>query len=416
MTISSVRVALSNEAALKAQCLIVCFVLNFVCMGSSAVTTVLIAPLQEMLDASSASILFVTFGLMTLFMSVASPVAGWLLSRFSYAPVLSVSVLLIGGAWVCLGDPRSLWQVGLIYSLGFGVGLISLSLACTFWVSELFVASRGSATSAVMVGYSVGAAALPPLAVIGMLSTPELSVVRWYGALMLLGAPIVYLMSRGSSARSARQDATLEKDDVSQGRDRVRVRSYLVAFAFSALLMAGCGIAGGVPASILPIYAAEMQVAPVAAASLVSVYFVASVVGTLIYGWVSDRYSEVVSAVMVLALLAGASLLFLSAESVPFLVLGAMILGLGVGASMILPVTLATTLFPPGVFVRALSWIAPCSLIAISIALPVAGWFDDAFLSYRPTFLMTLIAALIGFAAVIGIATRSVDAFGGVSS
>jgi MFS family permease len=384
--------------------LILCFLLQAACIGGNSVTTVLIEPLRISLAVSSAEILLWTVGVQTLFMSAASPFAGVLISHCPIAAVMAGCVAAIGAGWVWLGSATQIWQVGLAYGLCFGVGLITLSLSSSTLIASLYRGSTGSATSVMMLGYTLGAALLPIVFAYGLNAYSMQHILNWYGWILVLLIPLVMLFSARLSAISVgAPDATSSSaggesgSDVTEGRDE-NIASILRSrpFAACAITQVVCGIAGGVAANILVLYALELGTSGRSASLLVSIFFAASAAGTVLFGRLSDKVSVSIAIASVVSVLGLSSAVFLAADGYPTLIFGALMLGIGVGSSLVLPAILVTTFFGARYFVRVLSWLTPCSLLAISAALPLAGWVNDAHESYRAIFAATLTIALAG--------------------
>jgi MFS family permease len=138
-----------------------------------------------------------------------------------------------------------------------------------------------------------------------------------------------------------------------------------------------------VPFVLLPAFAEETGAAPVAGAALVGLIGFASVVGRLAIGFVADRLGRVRSYQACFAVMAGSFLLWFGATEYSLLVIFAIVLGVGYGASIALNPAVIVEMFGVQGLGRLVGLIYTSAAIGSLAGPPAAGLLIDVTGTYR---------------------------------
>lgn len=280
---------------------------------------------------------------MALIGAFAAPLVGRLIDKVGVRPVVTVSILGLGACYVGLANmPGSL---PLFYALMLGVALFGVGcagIAYTRAVNSWFATSRGLALGATLTGVSVVAALTPPilLGVIDAYSWRQ-GFYTLAAITVLFGLPLVRLLVYERRERE-RQHGTLtgsfSGEDAGQGATSGLLWPQIVRTRAFWLLIA-CMLAINIPgAGIL----SQMQplltddgIAPGVAAAMLSVFAASVFVGHLVTGYLIDRYhAPTVAAAYMLLPTCGAALLLWGEPTVMIAGLAVVLLGLAQGAEI----------------------------------------------------------------------------------
>ncbi|PDW01313.1 hypothetical protein A9Q02_07365 [Candidatus Chloroploca asiatica] len=255
-------------------------------MGVRQTFGVFLIPISETLEIGRSQVSF-TLAVQNLIFGLGQPFIGALADRRGVRPILMLGVLLYAlGLWG-VTVVSNVW--GLLFALGLVVGLAQSMTTFVVIFSALGALvptqRRGLAFGLVTAGGSLGMFAFVPLAQI------LLSMMSWQGALVSLALLILLILlfalafRRPTSASS--QAVTLPSSSLKP----------VLATAFRhpgyLLLNLGffvCGFHVAFIAIHFPAYLADYAVAPFVAASALAVIGLANVVGSYLFGSLSDRF------------------------------------------------------------------------------------------------------------------------------
>lgn len=293
-----------------------------------------IAPLQQEFDWSRAqiSVGITIAGLAGAFLSI--PV-GVMVDRLGPRIVGLIGVLLMTGSMALLGtatgDPAN-WLL-----LWCGVAFGNLWLQSTVWssaISSRFETSRGLALAITFSGASLAAIIFP------LLATTLIAEFGWRTGFLALGGiwalvtfPFMFLFFRGAQDKKRHEPkaaaaSTLPGVSLAEGLRSPTFYKLLVAsglFTFTAI---------GIIVHFVPIMT-DRGADPLAAAGIVSLVGVFSLIGRLGTGLLLDRFSaRAIGAVVFLLPIAACALLFFDGANPPSQMAAAALFGLTVGAEV----------------------------------------------------------------------------------
>ncbi len=391
--------------------------LTFLTMLSTAAVMglpgVLIGPLQgeygwKIGDISGALALrLVLFGLV-------APFAAALIARFGILRVVGVGLLLIVGGVGLATRMDSLWQLWLSWGLmvGFGTGLTALVLGATV-ANRWFTRRRGLVMGLLTASNATGQllflpmdawlvehagwrlAVLPPLLACGA---------AWL-LMMLLGRDHpaqVGLPPYGETAvlplpQPPRGNPFLASLVVL--RDAAQDRTFWVLFG--TFFVCGLSTNGLVQSHFIP-FCVDYGLDALAGASVLAMMGMFDFFGTIVSGWLSDRY-DVRWLLFMYYGLRGLSLIALPYSSFTFfgLSLFAMFYGLDWVATVPPTVKLAAARFGRERAALVFGWVFTAHQLGAAVAAAGAGMVRDGTGTYLPAFLAAGVACLLAAAAAL---------------
>jgi MFS family permease len=377
---------------------------------TSYIFGIYVEPIAAEFDASR---LVVTSGMAILLLSMAviTPLLGHWLDKHSIRNTMSLGALLMGMGFGCLSQATAVWQMGLILVLFLGVGAAMLGhLPSSKLVTNWFFARRGKALGFSTLGTSLGGFVLPPATAWLILF------IGWRGSficlsliILFLVLPFVYftvinrpqdigLLVDGAAA-AAEPEPELEAG-LEQTQD----------MALSAIIANpsfwGIGLCVGCVASLGAIflthfaaYSTEFNITLAGAALVISCYSVAGMVGKLAFGHLADIYDKRLLLRIAIVWNSLFWIIFLGPHSMPAMMVGGAVLGLGAGATMPLWDALVASCFGRMMFARAMGYMSLLTLPLIIIPMPLGGFIFDLTGSYLLVFHLALLLFPLAFLA-----------------
>ena len=369
-----------------------------------------VGPIAAEFDASR---LVVTSGMAILLLSMAviTPLLGHWLDKHSIRNTMSLGALLMGMGFGCLSQATAVWQMGLILVLFLGVGAAMLGhLPSSKLVTNWFFARRGKALGFSTLGTSLGGFVLPPATAWLILFIGwRCSFICLSLIILFLVLPFVYftvinrpqdigLLVDGAAA-AAEPEPELEAG-LEQTQD----------MALSAILANpsfwGIGLCVGCVASLGAIflthfaaYSTEFNITLAGAALVIACYSVAGMVGKLAFGHLADIYDKRLLLRIAIVWNSLFWIIFLGPHSMPAMMVGGAVLGLGAGATMPLWNALVASCFGRMMFARAMGYMSLLTLPLIIIPMPLGGFIFDLTGSYLLVFQLALLLFPLAFLA-----------------
>jgi sugar phosphate permease len=382
---------------------VITFIVMLFAAGVRTIPGILIKPLEAEFGWDRSSISFAVAISLFVF-GLGAPIAGTLIDRFGPKKVMLLALVLTAAGLTPLLALRELWQLHLFWGLltGIGTGGIAGVLGATV-ANRWFNKHRG-----MIVGIFSGAAAAGQFLFVPMLislTTNEgwrvaVGTVAVVGVMLLL--PVVVLMRNrpediglepvGGKPLAA-SAAQAEAERSTSLREALRTRDFwLLAGSF---FVCGYTTNGLIGTHLLP-HTVEHGFVEVETAGALALMGIMNMVGTLISGWLSDKYDNR----KLLSVYYG--LRALSLVALPFVVemrgllIFAVIYGLDWVATVPPTVNLTAQRFGRASVGTIYGWIFCSHMIGAGLAAQAGGLFRDIFGDYHLIFLS---AALMGFIA-----------------
>ncbi|MCS3725430.1 MFS transporter [Bradyrhizobium betae] len=394
----------------------VTFLTALISAGTVGAPGVFIVPLQKEFGWSTAqissalSIRFILFGLM-------APFAAALLNRYGLRNVTLTAQLIVVSALVLSLGMTEVWQLVALWGvvIGIGTGMTALVLGATI-ATRWFAARRG-----LVVGILTASVATGQLVFLPLLA----SLTERYGWRLALGFVCIALGVSALAVLLAMRDRPsdvglrpfgdegtepLPTPPVNHGsitgvalgtlRDASKSRAFWILFA--TFFVCGASTNGLVQVHLIPM-CLDFGIPQVQAASLLAAMGIFDFFGTIMSGWLSDRYDNRYLLFWYYGL-RGLSLLFLPFSDFSFygLSLFAMFYGLDWIATVPPTVRLTAQKFGPERANLVFGWIFAGHQLGAGTAAFGAGFSRTVYQSYLPAFFIA--GALCVFAALIVLA------------
>jgi predicted MFS family arabinose efflux permease len=269
-----------------------------------------------------------TFGLAAITVALVSPGIGVLLDRFAPRRIILPSILIFALALASLS--RLGPHIGQFYLTFFVIGLVAngtAQFAYTRTVLTWFHKHRGFALALLLTGSGVGSILYPPLTLWAIQHHGWRSAYLLLGGIALLGLPLTALLVRN------RPDTVAVREDHSS-ETGTTVAGALGTAAFwilAGIIMLSAFSENGLVTNLAAILTDHGVIAQSAALAL-SVRGGAGIVGRLCVGFLIDRFSPQRIQTFILLLSAIGTLILAFANSSLIALLGAALLGIGLGS------------------------------------------------------------------------------------
>jgi len=336
-----------------------------------------------------------TFALAAITVALVSPGIGLLLDRFPPRRIILPSIMIFALALASLS--RLGPNIRQFYFTFFVLGLVAngtAQFAYARTVLSWFHKRRGFALAMVLTGSGVGSIIIPPLTQWMIANHGWRSAYVLLGGIALLGLPLTSLLVRN------RPDTVVAHEDHAPA-DGMTVGAALRTGPFwilACIIMLSAFSENGLVTNLAAILT-EHRISAQSAALALSVRGGAGIIGRLCIGFLIDRFSPQRIQTFVLLLSAMGALILAFAGTSSVALIGAAILGVGLGSEADVAPYLLAHYFGRRHFslLYGLTWTA-YAIGGATGPMAIGHWYDRAG-SYQPRFIVYL--ACVAFAAVV---------------
>jgi MFS family permease len=265
------------------------------------------------------------FGVAAMSVAVCSPFIGYLLDRHHPRLIILPCLAIFGCAFASLSvlTPH-LWHLYATFIVLGIVGNGTAQMAYSRAVSSWFERRRGAALALVLSGGAVGAMVLPPTA------AALIRHIGWRSAFLVLGA-MVLMIGLPTVARFIRERPAVSGRGGELAGASVREAMSSSVFWILVVVLFCSSLAQNGAIAHISALLTDRGVSGTGAAMALSAMGGASLVGRLLTGWLLDRFFAARVSFALLATAALGVFLLASAQSLPMGVLGAALIGFGMG-------------------------------------------------------------------------------------
>ena len=335
-----------------------------------------------------------TFALAAMTVALVSPGIGLLLDRFPPRRIVLPSILIFALALASLSRVGP--DIRQFYFTFFVLGLVAngtAQFAYARTVLSWFHKRRGLALALVLTGSGVGSILIPPMVQWTIAHHGWRSAYLLLGAIALLGLPLTALLVRN------RPDTIVVHED-HLSADGMTVAAAIRSAPFwilACIIMLSAFSENGLVTNLAAILT-EHRVSAASAALALSVRGGSGIIGRLCVGFLIDRLSPQRIQTFVLLLSAVGTLILAFADTSPVALIGAAILGVGLGSEADVAPYLLAHYFGRRHFsvLYGLTWTA-YAIGGATGPMAIGRWYDRAGL-YQPRYIVYL--ACVAFAAV----------------
>lgn len=360
-------------------------------IGTLFALGVFLTPIEQSMGWSRSTIGAVSL-LNWFVMGLGGVVAGYLSDRLGTRGVVLGGGGLLGLGLVLSSQVKEMWQLYVSFGVLVGAGVSAFYVPLTVLAVRWFDHRRGMAAAIVSAGNGLGILVLSPL------SRWLIDRFDWRLALVILGdaawlivIPCAMLLRPAPSAlRATAADA--ERDSPAPGK----ILGAWPIWAIALTHFACCAAHSGPLFHLVP-HAIDQGVASMAAATILGVSGLTSIVGRIGAGVVADRLG--VKRTLVSMLLAQAALipLYLVASSAGSLWGLSIAFGLAYGGVMPLYAVVTREYFGEAIMGTAYGWVFFISCIGMGLGSFAGGAIYDAFGSYRGLYVGSFAIGIMGF-------------------
>jgi predicted MFS family arabinose efflux permease len=334
-----------------------------------------------------------TFGLAAITVALVSPGIGVLLDRFAPRRIILPSILIFALALALLS--RLGPHIGQFYLTFFVLGLVAngtAQFAYTRTVLTWFHKHRGFALALLLTGSGVGSILYPPITLWAIQHHGWRNAYLLLGGIALLGLPLTALLVRNRPDTAVREDRSSETGTTVAG-----ALGTAAFWILACIIMLSAFSENGLVTNLAAILTDHGVIAQSAALAL-SVRGGAGIVGRLCVGFLIDRFSPHRIQTFILLLSAVGTLILAFASSSLIALIGAALLGIGLGSEADVAPYLLARYFGRRHFsvLYGLTWTAYA--IGGATGPMMIGHLYDRAGFYQPRFIVYL--ACVSFAAV----------------
>ena len=326
--------------------------------------------------------------------------AGWIVDRFGPRRMMMAGILMAGTALVGLSFASTLGLFYFFYlfnALGYVCGG---PLPNQVLLSRWFTKARGKAMGFAYLGIGVGGAVAP------VLSNRLTQQFGWQGALRTLG--ILVILIALPMAFFIKESPGTETKKLAQ-TEPGSITGVLKSWQFYLLAigsMCSIGAVGGTFQNLKLFLTGDLfrgvsaPQAQSAAAYVLSLILISSLIGRLLMGWLADRFPKKYVMLLIYLIVAGSIPLLFVAKAPAALYLFAVLFGIGLGGDYMIIPLMAAEIFGVKRMGRIMGVVLTADGVAESLAPTLVARFRDSTGSYTTGFSVLIALALIGAAAI----------------
>lgn len=321
--------------------------------------------------------------------------AGWMIDRYGPRRLLLVGILMAGGAMIGLGNVSTLAGFYLCYifnALGYVFGG---PLPVQVLLSRWFTTARGKAMGFAYLGIGIGGTVVPGLAYWLTMTFGWQRAMQALGMLMIAVAwPLAWIVKDTPPDFAAAQAA---------GPAAPPLGGVLRSSSFYLLLigsMCSIGAVGGTMQNLKLYLSLDQQYGQGDVARILSLVLAGSIIGRLLMGWLADRWPRKYVMLLIYVIVAAAIPLLLLADSWVMLHVFALLFGIGLGGDYMIIPLMAADLFGVQRLGRVMGFVLTADGMAEALSPMFVAGLRDRVGSYRPGFLLLMVLAAVGAAAV----------------
>lgn len=361
----------------------VSFFVQGISFGNQYLNSLFVQPFMDNFGASSASVLFLTSGLMGILAAVGAPIYGILIQRYSARLFMMIAIACVGLGYASLAYATQLWHLAVVYALLFSVGASAGTIACNTLISNWFLENRGRALGVSAAGVSMIGFVGPPIAMRLMKLFGLQNTFLLMSLIIFLFIPIVWWFVRdfpnekdiyysySSMTRIARK-SNITWEELLKNRRYWIIVALVGTFSMISFVLLMNLITIAIHSNI------STDLAPY----LVSCAAVFAITGKILFGAISDYLNQRVMVHVCNCILASVCILLMREGSYISLFVASAFLGLSIGASTLLTSILVGKNFEQSEFSTVLGAINPPMILLYGICLPLFGLSRDFFGSY----------------------------------
>ena len=380
--------------------LIICLVLNLIGRGTADTYVVFLLPLEQDLGWSRSKMTSV-YSLYLLVNGLTAPAIGYFFDRLGPRTVYGCGMAALATAYLLASQVQELWQFYAAVGVLTGISVSSLGMVpSSSLIARWFRERLGTAISIAFAGLGLGALLIVPAVQYLLQQYGWRDSYRILGLALLCLVPLVLLLpwkdyvEGHPEYRRVRKAGAKEEDNWTL-RAALKTRSFWgLAWVFS---LTSIGMFSITVQTV--VYLIERGFPPLAAASAFGFAAMLSVFGIVATGAFADRFGPRRTVSVTFAgSIAGVLILFLMSwfPQQSLLVAYVLVFGLCQGARGPIVSSMSARLFPGSQTASIYGILYACNAIGAGTGALLAGLLHDLSGSYRPGFVMSVCALLLG--------------------
>ena len=350
--------------------------------------------------------------LLILISGLLSPLVGRWCDTYGAKKIIMYCAVPLGACFILLSFVQSIWQFYAIYILLALPFTGTFVVPATTLVTKWFNKKRGIAIALIFCGTSLGGLIMPPvisyfITTLGwQMSYVCLGLLMWLIILPPAGFVIksnpqeMGLLPDGENLPTEEQHSTVNSAGETQRWTlATALRTSLfwfVALGFSFVVFARVGVMTHQVA-----YLTDMGIDMIAAATALGLTSGISIISRLTTGYLADRISKKLIAVVSFALEAAGVFILMRAKSMKMVWLYVIVFGIGFGGEPTIRPLLLGELFGTTSFGAVMGSIQSVTQVGTAIGPLLAGYIFDATASYNLAFIIFLITYLLAIISIL---------------
>jgi len=338
------------------------------------------------------------FSLGTIIQGMVAIPVGWLTDRFGARPVVTIGGLITGIGYIMMCQVESIWQLYVFYGILTGTGMGCYFVSLVSHAAHWFQHRRGLMTGLVVSGIGLGAIIVPPLA------NRLISIYDWRTSYIILGASVIatsvllsQLLKRNAPiAQNTDSNSIAEQNTIPVKGITLReaLRTHQLWMTCGLFFCLGFGLFS-IMVHIVP-HAMDRGFSADESAAIIAIIGIASIVGKIGMGYLVDRIGSRSGWAIGFAITAVAVLYLLAADTLWAFYAFAAGFGLGYGCLVASESPIIADLFGLRAHGALLGLASFMFTAGAAIGPWQAGYTYDIMLSYRTTFIVLGVIAIIG--------------------